>query len=130
MLVVDASALVDVLARTPRGDRVTKHLATEEPVVAPELVDVEVLSALARLQRAGAVGAATADRGVALLASMPMRRISHTHLTDEVWQLREHVRIADAFYLACARVVGGTLLTTDARLGRAPVPEVTVTVVS
>ena len=62
MLVLDASAAVDVLARTIRGERVAEHL-TRDDVAAPELLDVEVLSALWRLVRAGVLTEGAAITG-------------------------------------------------------------------
>lgn len=129
MQVLDASAVVDVLLRTPRGTRVAERLAADTDVVAPELVYVEVLAALHRLVRAGTL----TDEGAAELASqlgmMPVRTVPHRALLDTVWRIRDRVRIADAFYVACGLLLGLPVLTTDARLGRAALPGVTVTTV-
>lgn len=129
MLVVDASALVDVLARTERGTRVEGTMRGAD-MAAPELLDVEVLSALRRLVRADVVDPPAADRAASLLGRLPLMRVSHAFLSRRAWELRDRVRIADAFYVACAELVGEALLTTDARLGAAPLPGLTVTVVS
>jgi predicted nucleic acid-binding protein len=128
VLVLDASAAVDLLLRTPRGDRVAAALG-DDPVVAPELIDVEVLSALARLLRAGELAAPTAGLAVEQLRSMPVRRLSHALVVPAVWRLREWVRIADAWYVAFAQALSAPLLTTDARLARAALPELSVLVV-
>ena len=61
---------------------------------------------------------------------MPVTRIPHRPLVDRAWRLRTQVRISDAFYVACAELVDGALLTTDARLGRAALSGVTITVVT
>lgn len=128
MLVLDASAAVDLLARTSRADRVAARLH-DEVAAAPELLDVEVLSALARLVRAGTLAAFDADQAVASLRVMPVRRVPHVLLVSRMWQLRERVRIADGCYVACAELLGGSLLTTDSRLAKAPLPGVSVLLV-
>ncbi|MFV0406491.1 MAG: PIN domain-containing protein [Propioniciclava sp.] len=43
------------------------------------------------------------------------------------WDLRESVRINDGFYVAAALALNADLLTSDARLSRAPRLGVTVT---
>lgn len=128
MLVLDASAAVDLLLRTPRGSRVAHHVRADD-LVAPELLDVEVCSAVARLQRAGTVERTAADAAVRRLATLPVRRIPHRLLLTAAWALRDRVRVADAFYVACASMTAGTLLTCDARLSAASLPDVAVTVV-
>ena len=61
---------------------------------------------------------------------MPVTRIPHRRFVDRAWRLRNQVRISDAFYVACAELIAGSLLTTDARLGRAALCGVTITVVT
>ena len=126
MLVLDASAAVDLLARTTRGTQVAEQLADDD-VAAPELLDVEVLSGLWRLVRAGELTEAAAHTAAARLGTMPVLRISHRLLSEQAWALRHRVRMADAFYVSCAGLVGGVLITTDRRLARAPLPGVSVT---
>lgn len=128
MLVLDASAAVELLLDTRRGRLVGRHLVKEE-AVAPELLDVEVCSALARLQRSGLLTGPEADALVGELTELPVQRIPHEPLLRTAWSLRERVRLADAFYVACAPLVHAAVLTCDARLARAPLPGIRVTVV-
>ncbi|MGH3736754.1 MAG: type II toxin-antitoxin system VapC family toxin [Micromonosporaceae bacterium] len=125
MIVIDASALVEVLLRTPKGTRVAGALGGQD-TGAPELLDVEVLSATARLVRNGALTDVDAARMVAALRQMPVTRVSHAALAVRAWQLRDRVRIADAFYVACGEFFGCPLLTCDARLARAALPGTSV----
>ena len=71
MLILDASAAVDVLARTSRGRRVAEHMARDD-VAMPELLDAEVLSALWRLVRAGELTESAATTATARLRTMPV----------------------------------------------------------
>ena len=128
MLVLDASAAIDLLARTPRGTRVAEQIANDD-TAAPELLDVEVLSGLWRLVRTGSLSGAAADTATARLSTLPVWRVRHELLAEQAWSLRHRVRIADGFYVSCARVLRGVLLTTDGRLARAPLPGIAVTFV-
>lgn len=98
-------------------------------MVSPELLDVEVASATARLERTGALAPQDADEILERLAQLPVERVPHRMLLAPAWGLRHHVRVADAFYVACAQLTSGALLTCDARLARAPLGTVPVTVV-
>ena len=129
MIVVDASALVELLLQTPRGIQVAVRLDGED-AAAPELLDAEVLSAMARLERAGTIDRADADAAVDVLESMPVTRVRHEVLNQRAWQLRDRVRIADGFYVACGELFTSPLLTCDARLARAALPGTAVLLVS
>jgi predicted nucleic acid-binding protein len=129
VIVLDASAAVELLLGTAVGDRVG-HAIQPEALLAPELLDVEVVSALARLVRAGVLSAAGGQARVDALRRLPVRRIPHRPLIARAWDLRDRVRVADGYYIACAEWARASLMTTDARLGRAALPGLTVTVVA
>ena len=120
MLVIDASAVVELLIGGRHADWVTGTVR-DEVIVAPELLDVEVTSALARLERSGQLDVMQADAAMARFAALPVERLSHAGLGADAWALRRAVRIADAFYVAAANALDCLLLTTDARLGRSGV---------
>jgi len=127
LVVVDASAVVDLLRGGDLGRRVAAHLG--DALVAPDLLYVEVASAFARLVRAGSLEIRAADDALRRLAHMPVSPTSASLLLSRAWQLRDRVRTADAFYVACAEIFRAPLLTTDARLGAAALPGIAVTVV-
>jgi predicted nucleic acid-binding protein len=127
-LVVDASALVDLALASPRGFRVSDALG-QDGLFSPELIDVEVASALARLERSGEIHHELADAAHARCGAFPAERVTHVLLRDLAWRLRRSLRITDAYYVACAELVDGTLITTDARLARAPLPRIGVHIV-
>jgi predicted nucleic acid-binding protein len=128
MLVLDASAVVELLLSSKRGAAVERHLEGEQ-VVAPELLDVEVVSAFARLERAQRLEPAAASRAVARLRLLPVTRLPHAPVVREAWSLRSRVRVQDAFYVAVAQLVGGSLLTCDTRLAATGLTDVSVTLV-
>jgi predicted nucleic acid-binding protein len=128
MPTIDASALLELLLQTPKAAQVTAAISGGD-VAAPELIDVEVLSALARLVRGNHVAEADATAAARLLTRVAVTRVSHPLLASRVWQLRDRVRVADGFYVACAERRKTPLVTADARLARAPLPGVSILLV-
>ncbi|HEX9888159.1 MAG TPA: type II toxin-antitoxin system VapC family toxin [Nitriliruptorales bacterium] len=118
-LVVDASAVVELLLRRPPARQIEEHLASFE-AFAPELVDLEVLHVMARLERAGVVSATHACEAVALTIGLPIRRVRHAALVPRAFALRHNVSTYDASYVALAEALDASILTMDARLARAP----------
>lgn len=124
-LVLDASAVVDLLLRNSAGDAVRKQLDDADLRTVAHL-DAEVFSALARLHRAGAVSAEAVAARLRLLAALDVVRLPISGaLLQDAWALRENVTARDALYVALARRLRGRLLTTDRRLARA-VPDIAV----
>ena len=123
MLVVDASALTELLLGRPAGDVVGEHFAGHRFALhAPHVVDVEVLSALRRLVASGEATAERAGEAIADLLDLPIERYPHDILSPRIWQLRENFSAYDASYVALAEGVADEpvpLLTADARLARA-----------
>lgn len=126
--VTDASVWVDAILDGPRRDSALQTLETLEPW-APQLIDSEVVSAIARLERAGEIASDQADTAMADWMSAQIERASSDLLMDEVWATRRSIRTSDAFYVALARILGCPLITSDARLSRAPIGDVTVMLV-
>ena len=120
MLVVDASALFEVVADTPDGEAVRGVLHTDQDHAAPHLIDAEVLAVIQAHHRAGELDDTAAAQAVADLAAWPGERWSHRALLTRAWELRGNVRSYDALYVALAEALDATLLTLDERLARAP----------
>lgn len=124
-LVLDASAIVDLLLLSPEGELVRPHLADADLHTVAHL-DAEVFSALARLHRAGTMSAEDVTARLRLLMRFEIQRLPITDaLLEEAWGLRDNVAARDALYVALARRLRARLLTTDGRLARA-VPDVSV----
>jgi len=123
MLVVDASAIVDLLLARPLAADIEWRIADHgADLHAPELLDVEVVSALRRVVSSGEAPPARAAEAIEDLLELPLERYSHAPLLPRVWQLRETMTAYDATYLALAEALsepGSPLLTTDARFARA-----------
>jgi predicted nucleic acid-binding protein len=124
-LVVDASAMVDLLLRNRNGEVLRPHLDGAELHTVAHL-DAEVFSALARLHRGGTLSVDAVDVRLRAMSRLNMLRLPITGaLVQEAWTLRNNITARDALYVALARRLRGRLLTTDARLART-VPEIAV----
>ena len=121
MIVVDASALLEMLLRTPKGDTVERRLfATDAgPLCASHLLDIEVVQVLRRLSGAGRIPEARAREALLDLADLPLVRYPHDPLLDRMWQLRANFTAYDAAYVALAESLPAPLLTCDKKLARA-----------
>jgi predicted nucleic acid-binding protein len=126
--VVDASVFVDGFRHDSRGAAARRALHEVE-AWAPDIVDSEVMSAIARLERATELRRDEADSVIADWATVPVERVATSTLVPRAWMLRDAVRPSDAFYVVLARVLGCPLITSDARLSRAPLDDVTITLV-
>ena len=118
MIVADASAIVDVVAGSEHRDRALVVLGRGSPLAAPELMPVEVVSALSRMARAGVLSAERASTAVRTLGDLPVHLFRHEGLVDRAFGLSARFTVYDAVYVALAEVLDATLVTRDARLAR------------
>jgi predicted nucleic acid-binding protein len=121
VIVVDASAMTELLLQTQLGSRVEARLFHDrDDLHAPHLLDVEVVQALRRLVRVGDVTAARAGAAIADLTLADVLRHSHVDLLGRAWQLRANLTAYDAVYVALAEALDAALVTCDGPLGAAP----------
>ena len=117
--VVDASAAAEYLLRTPLGLKVA-NIIEGGFLLAPELLDVEVLSVFRRAVFRQQLTEQRALRAIEDLMDWPIDRIPHRSLIWAAWQHRNNVSADDAFYVAAARLSASSLITADGPLARAP----------
>lgn len=119
MIVVDASVVVSALSEAgPRRVRAKRLMAGE--VVAPQHLDLEVLHALARLERRGLLGGDDLAGCVADLDGLPVDRWDIGPLVLRAHSLRHNLTAYDASYVALAELLDVPLATFDDRLSRSP----------
>ena len=120
MTVVDASAVVEMLLRTPLGERCSERLLTaDDALCAPHLLDVEVAQVLRRFAQKGELTPERGSEALRDLADLPVSRYPHGCLLERVWELRHSVSAYDAVYIALAEALDAPLVTCDARGARA-----------
>ena len=117
--VVDASVAVEYLLRTPLGLTLAGTI-DDASLLAPELMDAEVLSVLRRAVLNGNLDEERAVMAVDDLTNWPVDRVPHRELARLAWQYHKTVSAYDALYIATARTHDLPLLTADGRLARAP----------
>jgi predicted nucleic acid-binding protein len=118
-IVIDASAAVEYLLRTPLGQKLD-DLLEDAFLLAPALLDVEVLSVLRRALLQKKIEEHRARLALEDLGAWPVERVPHSTLLREAWKHRHNVSAYDAFYVAVAKLYDAQLLTADGPLSRAP----------
>ena len=117
MIVVDASAILEVLLNTPAGARVSERLFIPgETLHAPHLLDLEVAQVLRRYARARELDSGRGLEALEDLADLPLTRYPHGLLLPRIWELRANVTAYDAAYVALAEALAAPLVTRDAAL--------------
>ena len=114
-VVIDASAMVDLLVGSPVAAAVAERLRGQE-LHAPAHFDAEVLSALGRLNRAGHIGDDETEARIDRLAGAPIERHSLAKLVSGAWQRRHNLRLVDALYVELACLLEVRIVTTDGGL--------------
>ena len=113
-LVVDSSVCVEVLAGAP-------WVLGDQDLVAPALLDSELLAVARRLESAGVLDQTEADRAVTLLDDLGIRRVTDADLRRRALDAARRLgwsRTYDAEYVALAEHEDIPLVTGDLRLLR------------
>ena len=119
MIVVDASAVVELLLQTHVGKKVeARVLVPNEQMNAPHLLDVEATQALRRLTQLKSITASRGKEALSDYAALAIRRAGHLDFLDRMWKLRENVSAYDASYVALAEALDAPLVTCDGKLAR------------
>lgn len=121
MIVLDASATVELLLGTARGRQVAALIADpDETLHAPHLMSIEVASVLRRLTLTGELTPADGQQALVELVELGVETYEHEPLLHEVFRLRDSLTAYDAAYVALAEALQADLLTCDAHLARSP----------
>jgi predicted nucleic acid-binding protein len=118
-LVIDGSALAEVLVRSERAPAV-ESLFEGRDLCAPDVINAEVLSVVRSLLMRGLIALEDAHGAVTNLARAPLRRMTTAALVPAMWRMHHNVTPYDASYVALALRLDAPLLTLDGRLARAP----------
>jgi predicted nucleic acid-binding protein len=120
VIVVDASALLEALLRTPAAKAVEDRLfAPRQTIHAPHLLDVEVAQVIRRYAQNGEIDSERGRMALIDLVDLPLRRYPHDFLLPRIWNLRNNLTAYDAAYVALAEALDAPLLTRDRRLAGA-----------
>jgi predicted nucleic acid-binding protein len=123
--VIDASALFELLLRGLRSAAVERAVGGRQ-LVAPAVIDVEILSALRGLERSRSMLPSRALTAIEDLRRAPVRRFPLDPLLDRAWSFRDRLTAYEALYVALAIDLDCPLVTTDDRI---PSPRLPATVI-
>ena len=119
ILTVDASAVVDALVGAL--DSTSYALMGEierNDIVAPHLIDLEVLQVLRKLERHKTLSGDEADQARDAFGRMSITRYPMHCLADRIWKLRHNLTCYDAAYVVLAELLDVALLTCDAKMAK------------
>jgi predicted nucleic acid-binding protein len=117
MIVIDASAVVELLLNTSCGRRIGERIMFQgDSLHAPSLLYLEVAQVIRKFVRLGDVDELRGSAAVEDLRNLDLEACEHRLLLPRVWQLRENLTAYDASYVALAEALDVPLVTTDQRL--------------
>jgi len=120
LLVVDASALVEFLLRTPRARALDPLLTDPDADLhVPALADLEVVSALRRVARRDPPSIPRLEQALGDYLDLPLTRHGPTSFLPRCFDLRDVLSAYDAVYVVLTEGLEASLVTADRRLARA-----------
>jgi predicted nucleic acid-binding protein len=120
VLVVDASALVEFLLRTPRAEALDPVLTDPDADLhVPALTDLEIVSALRQVALREPASVPRLEQALGNYLALPLTRHGHAALLHRCFALRDVLSSYDAAYVALTEGLGASLVTADRRLARA-----------
>jgi predicted nucleic acid-binding protein len=119
LIVVDSSAITELLLAQPRADAIRSALSTSSELHVPAHFHVEVLSALRRYSLRGRLNDLETTDALATLADLRALTYPIRELMRPIWELRFNLTTYDAAYLVLARWLDVGLITLDGALSEA-----------
>lgn len=121
MIVLDASAVVELVLNLPLGSQIRERIADPDVALhAPQLLTVEVVAVLRRRVTSGVTTEKQAGAALDLLGDLDVNYHDHQLLVERMWELRANLTAYAAAYVALGELLDAPLVTTDLRLAHAP----------
>jgi len=115
-LVVDASAVVELLLTTDLGRSVARVIGPDDTLHAPDLLGVEFVSVVRRMLRSSDLTVSEADDALTTFPMLGVELYEHSPMLRRALELRESVTPYDAMYVVLAEALQSPLMTCDAKL--------------
>lgn len=119
MTVLDTSGVVDFLVGEQGHAEVADLLRQEGTVAGPDLLVFEVVAVFRRQVQQHGMDARRAKSAIEDLGDLPLEIFPALPLRARVWELRDNLTAADAFFVALAERLDEPLATKDRRLATA-----------
>jgi predicted nucleic acid-binding protein len=117
VIVVDASAILEILLKTHRAPKVESLIFKPGVTLhAPHLLDLEIAQGLRRYLHLRDIDEDRAQEAWLVFSDLPLVRYPHTFMMSRIWELRHNVTAYDAAYIALAEELRAPLVTRDIRL--------------
>ena len=127
MIVIDSSAVIEVLLRSQIGMEIEERILSPfENLCAPHLLDLEIAQVLRRYCASGDMSPERGQNALDDLKDMPITRYPHDIFLSRIWELRNNITSYDAAYVALAEALPAPLFTCDKRLASAPLNDVSI----
>ncbi len=127
MIVIDSSAVIEVLLRSQIGMEIEERILSPfENLCAPHLLDLEIAQVLRRYCASGDMSPERGQNALDDLKDMPITRYPHDIFLSRIWELRNNITAYDAAYVALAEALPAPLFTCDKRLASAPLNDVSI----
>jgi len=120
VIVIDASALVEILAEKERAVALRTLAESDLDWLVPEHFVFEVVSALRRLWLGGHLDRSTFKAAVSRVEALPLDVWPSKPLLPRIVELAANATPYDAAYVALAERLDAPLLTADDKLARMP----------
>lgn len=120
-VVVDSSVLIAVLIDSGPHGTWAEQVVSDRSLHAPELVRVEAMNVLRRLERKKLITTQEANSAADDLMRLEIVLFSFEPFADRIWELRHNLTSYDAWYVALAEGLKLPLATLDERLSRSNV---------
>ena len=117
-LVVDASAVAEILLGTQAGRRAAALLG-EHKLIAPQHLTAEVASVIRGWSLSRQITDEQALRAFREFEALGVEQVPMMSLLPAIYALRHNISAYDAVYVVVARAAECSLLTLDARLAEA-----------
>lgn len=121
-MVIDSSVIVAALLDTAELGTRARSSIRGKRLIAPQGVDLEVISAIRGLNLGGEFDEQAASQSVDAFRRMRIARTPISTLITRIWQLRHNISPYDAAFVALAEALDAPLLTYDTKLARAAGP--------
>jgi predicted nucleic acid-binding protein len=120
VIIIDSSALVEILVEKARADALRKLAESDLEWLVPEHFVLEVVSALRGLWLAGHLERSTFEAAVSRVEALPIEVWPSKDLLPRIVELAPNATPYDAAYVALAERLAAPLITADGKLARIP----------
>ena len=115
-MIVDASVGVEIVRKTPLGQRAIQLL--DDNLHAPDIFLAEVFHVLKRMTVLKQITSRDVKISAALVGQMPLTFLTVSNYQSQLWDEATKISSYDAHYVVLAKSLGQPIITLDEKLMR------------